>query len=200
MQLVINSPGTYLSQRDGCFRLKHEEKKMDVSPLKVESIVLTNKALISTQAVNMALEHNIDLIFLDSFGDPVGRVWFSKMGSTTLIRRKQLEALANGIGIELAMEMVKKKLDNQARFLKKLMYSRPGREEIFTDPLRIIEGADAGLNVLDTEQPDIASSIMGLEGTAGRAFFQCIAGIMPEKYQFLGRSRRPATRERSGSP
>ena len=33
---------------------------------------------------------------------------------------------------------------------------------------------------------------MGLEGTAGRAYFQCLSKLMPEKYQFEGRSRRPA--------
>lgn len=192
MQLVINSPGTYLSQKDDCFRLKQEEKKMDVSPLKVESIVITNKALITTQAVNLALEHNIDLIFLDSYGDPIGRVWFSKMGSTTLIRRKQLEAAENKLGLELVLEMVKKKLENQAFFLKKLMHARPGRQGHFADSLRVIEGAVSGLNILDKRQPDISNSIMGIEGSAGRAYFQCIAGIMPEKYRFSGRSRRPA--------
>ena len=41
--------------------------------------------MISTQAVVTALEHNIDIMFLDKFGDPTGRVWFSKMGSTALI-------------------------------------------------------------------------------------------------------------------
>ena len=33
---------------------------------------------------------------------------------------------------------------------------------------------------------------MGLEGTAGRAYFHCLSSIMPEKYQFDGRSRHPA--------
>jgi CRISPR-associated protein Cas1 len=92
MQLVINSPGTFITQKNECFRLKQKEKVFDVSPLKVESIVISNQAMISTQAVVLALEHNIDVIFLDSFGDPLGRIWFSKMGSTALIRRKQLEA------------------------------------------------------------------------------------------------------------
>jgi len=92
MQIVINSPGTFITQKDECFRLKKKEKSFDVSPQKVESIVILNQAMISTQAVVLALEHNIDIVFLDHFGDPIGRIWFSKMGSTALIRRKQLEA------------------------------------------------------------------------------------------------------------
>ncbi|MBU0992180.1 MAG: CRISPR-associated endonuclease Cas1 [Proteobacteria bacterium] len=192
MQLVINSPGTYLSQKDEIFRLKQGEKRLDVSPLKVESIILTNKALITTKAVQMALEHNVDLIFLDDFGDPLGRVWFSKMGSTVLIRRKQLEASETDKGLNLAIDMIRTKLENQARFLKKLMNARPKKETVFEDPLRIIDGAMTGLNMVALNQPDIQNSIMGFEGTAGRAYFQCISKIMPETYQFKGRSRRPA--------
>ncbi len=82
MQLVINSPGTFITQKDECFRLKQKERVFDISPLKVESIVISNQAMISSQAVVQALEHKIDIIFLDSYGDLLGRIWFSKMGST----------------------------------------------------------------------------------------------------------------------
>ncbi len=79
MQLVVNTPGTFITQKDECFRLKQKDKIFDISPLKVESIVISNQAMISTQAIILALEHNIDTIFMDSHGDPIGRVWFSKM-------------------------------------------------------------------------------------------------------------------------
>jgi CRISPR/Cas system-associated endonuclease Cas1 len=77
MQLVINTPGTFLTQKDECFRLKQKEKVFDISPLKVESIVISNQAMITTQAVVQALENNIDVIFLDKYGDPIGRIWFA---------------------------------------------------------------------------------------------------------------------------
>ena len=80
MQLVINTPGTFITQKDACFRLKQKEKVFDISPLKVESIVISNQAMITTQAIVQALENNIDIIFLDKYGDPIGRIWFAKMG------------------------------------------------------------------------------------------------------------------------
>jgi CRISPR-associated protein Cas1 len=103
MQLVINSPGTYLSQKDGCFQLKNEDNCLEISPQKIESIVITNKAMITTQAIAAALENNIDIIFLDTYGDLVGRIWFAKLGSTALIRRKQLEAAEKETGLELVV-------------------------------------------------------------------------------------------------
>lgn len=192
MQLVINSPGTFITQKDECFRLKQKERVFDISPLKVESIVISNQAMISSQAVVQALEHNIDIIFLDSYGDPLGRIWFSKMGSTALIRRKQLVAASDALGVELVVEMIRKKMDNQISFLKRLMHARPGKKELFAPAISIIDRASSDLDSGESSLEDTRNRIMGLEGTAGRAYFQCLAKILPEKYQFERRSRRPA--------
>jgi len=192
LQLVINSAGTYITQRDGLFRLKNKDRSFDVSPQKVESIVISNQAMLTTQAIVAALENNIDIIFLDGYGDPIGRVWFAKMGSTALIRRKQLEIAEDKKGLELVTDMIRQKIKNQADFLKKLKYSRPGKENLFENPIKIIDGALAGLAMYNGTVEDSRNSIMGVEGTAGRAYFQCLSRLMPEKYIFKGRSRQPA--------
>ncbi|MCD6298173.1 MAG: CRISPR-associated endonuclease Cas1 [Deltaproteobacteria bacterium] len=192
MQLVINTPGTFVTQKDECFHLKQKEKVFDISPLKVESLIISNQAMLSTQAVVLALEHNIDIIFLDKFGDPLGRIWFSKMGSTALIRRKQLVAAEMPQGLELVIQMIRQKMENQARFLKKLMHSRPGKDSQFDSAITTIEQSLSSLTSSDEDIEGFRNRIMGLEGTAGRAYFQCLSTIMPEKYRFEGRSRRPA--------
>ncbi|GBC60645.1 CRISPR-associated endonuclease Cas1 [Desulfonema ishimotonii] len=192
MQLVVQKPGTLITQKDECFRLKNRDDRLDLSPLKVESIVISNQAMISSQAVVLALEHNIDVIFLDGFGDPLGRIWFSKMGSTTLIRRKQLEAANNGVGLTLVRDMIRQKLENQSRFLKKLMHARPGREDLFRRPVKTIEQETEKLALADQPPETVGGHIRGLEGASGAAYFQCVSKIMPKKYQFEKRSRRPA--------
>ncbi len=192
MQIVINTPGTFLTQKDTCFRLKQQERKLDISPLKVESIIISNQAMISSQAVVLALEHNIDIVFLDGYGDPMGRIWFSKMGSTALVRRRQLEVADGDLGVRLVCEIVRQKLQNQVNFLKKLMYARPDRKELFAPFLEVIENAGKALVIEGCDLDDVRNRIMGLEGTAGRSYFRCLSGLLPEKYRFDGRSRRPA--------
>jgi CRISPR-associated protein Cas1 len=192
MQIVINTPGTFITQKDECFRLKQKDKVLDISPLKVESIVISNQAMISSQAIVLALEHNIDTIFMDTYGYPVGRIWFSKMGSTALIRRRQLEAMDGPLGLRLVIDMVGKKLNNQVHFLKKLMHARPGREDYFNTPIRTIERVKADLHFPESDIDSARNRLMGFEGTAGRIYFECLSGLIPEKYQFERRSRRPA--------
>lgn len=77
MQLFINIPGTFITQKNECFRLKQKEKVFDVSPLKVESIVISNQAMISTRAVVLALEHNlgVSVITDDSEMTELGKVF-----------------------------------------------------------------------------------------------------------------------------
>lgn len=192
MQLVINTPGTFITQKDECFRLKQGEKSFDVSPLKVESIVISNQAMISTQAVVLALEHNIDVVFLDRYGDPVGRIWFSKMGSTALVRRRQLEAAEGDLGLQLVCELVTQKLENQLQFLKKLMYARPERKEYFDPFIRQMEETRANFSFEGCDLDGSRNRMMGLEGTAGRVYFRCLSGLLPERFRFSERSRRPA--------
>jgi len=192
MQLVINSPGTFITQKDGCFQLKNEDKRFDISPQKIESIIISNKAMITSQAVVAALENNIDIVFMDAFGNPIGRIWFAKMGSTALIRRNQLAVSETDKGLELVTDMIRRKMENQAAFLKKLMYARPGKEKFFTGAIAVIEKAVNSLNKLEGTPDKVRNTIMGIEGTAGRAYFQSISKTMPEKYHFKGRSRQPA--------
>jgi CRISPR-associated protein Cas1 len=192
MQIVITTPGTFITQKDECFRLKQKDKVYDISPLKVESIVISNQAMISSQAIVLALEHNIDTIFMDAYGYPVGRVWFSKMGSTALIRRKQLEAMDGPLGLRIVIDMVTQKIDNQIHFLKKLMHARPEKEDYFSAPIRIIEQVKADLYFPETDLESARNRLMGFEGTASRSYFECVSCLLPEKYQFKGRSRRPA--------
>ncbi len=160
--------------------------------MKLESIIVSNQAMVSTAAISLALEHNIDLVFLDKYGFPLGRVWFSKMGSTALIRRKQLQAAEDETGVRLVIGMIQNKLENQIAFLKKLKYARRDKKDMFDAPIHTIEGSLEALNCDLSDLDKSRSLIMGLEGAAGRAYFSCISKVMPEKYRFKGRSRHPA--------
>lgn len=195
MQLVINTYGSYLRKNGDCFLVKNDDKVAEISVKKVESIMITTAAYISTDAIKFAMENNIDIIFLDEFGDPYGRVWHSKLGSTTLIRRKQLEIAQNESGLELAKEWVARKFENQIDFLEKLKNSRKEKEEQLNIYVQRLAEAKEKLTALTGAIDEKRDTIMGIEGSAGRAYFEAISFIMPDRYRFDGRSRQPAKDE-----
>jgi CRISP-associated protein Cas1 len=98
------------------FCLKQKGKRFYISPLKIENIVISNQAMISTQAIVLALENNIDTIFMDTYGYPIGLVWLSKQGRTALICRKQPEVMVSPQGFHPVIDMVTQELNNQIHF------------------------------------------------------------------------------------
>ncbi|CAD7774265.1 CRISPR-associated endonuclease Cas1 1 [Candidatus Methanoperedenaceae archaeon GB50] len=192
MQLVINTRGSYLKKSKNCFLVRNEEKVFEISVNKVDSILITTSAYITTDAVKFAVDNNIDIVFLDNFGDPFGRVWHSKLGSTTLIRRRQLETSSTARGFNMAKGWVEIKIDNQIAFLKDLKKNRPERRgEIESHKRRIIELKNE-ISALRGVVEEKRDQLMGLEGMCSREYFEALALIMPERWRFNGRSRNPA--------
>lgn len=195
MQLVINTYGSYLRKQGDCFLVKNEDKVFEVSVRKVDSIMITTSAYLSTDALKFAIENNIDVIFLDEFGDPYGRVWHSKLGSTVLIRRKQLEISATEEGLELAKEWIIKKVENQTDFLGRLKRPREDKAEKLEESIKGLAEITQKLTALSGTIDERRGTIMGLEGSAGRIYFDALNYVMPDRFKFEGRSRNPAKDE-----
>jgi CRISPR-associated protein Cas1 len=192
MQLVINTRGAFLKKEKNCFLVKNDEKTFEVSADKVDSILITTSATITTDAIEFAVEHNIDIIFLNHFGDPFGRVWHSKLGSTTLIRRRQLEAASEDTGFYLARGWIAQKIENQTDLLKDLKKNRPEQKESLAHYITRLEILLESLKAMKGTLDHKRGSIMGIEGMASQAYFNALCSIMPDAWKFKGRSRDPA--------
>jgi CRISPR-associated protein Cas1 len=146
MQIVINSYGSYLQKNGDCFKVKKDEQVFEVSVKKVSSIMITTAAYITTDAIKLAMDNNIDIIFLDDFGDPFGRVWHSKLGSTTLIRRRQLEIADKEEGLKLALSWIMRKFDNQIDLLARLRNTRTRKSAEITEYIEQLKNCRAKLD------------------------------------------------------
>ncbi len=121
MQLFINTYGTYIKKHDDMFELVIDGKKTKITPEKVSSIVITNGVMLTSDVIKLAMDYNIDIIFLDEFGDPYGRIWYPKIGSTVAIRRRQLEIMGEPISLDFIKYTIHSKMSNQLAFVKKLL-------------------------------------------------------------------------------
>jgi len=195
MHLILNSYGCFLRKKDKCFLIKKQDKVFEVSVKKVKSIMITTSAYISTDAVKLAMDNNIDIIFLDEFGNPYSRIWHAKPGSTTMIRRRQLEIAEESYGLELAKKWVVNKFRNQINFLNRLKNTRPRKVEKLNEQIKSLEKTVKKIGSLEGTIEEQRSSIMGYEGSGSKVYFEAISYIMPDRYKFKGRSRQPAEDE-----
>ena len=200
MEITVNTYGAYLHVKEDMFdiRIKDPDAPNGVrseqrAAHKVRSIVLSQGTMLSTAAVKLAVKNNIDIVFVESDGFPLGRVWHTKLGSTTKIRKRQLEASLNTEGVVWVKTWITQKVDNQLNFIKDLKKHRAQHADFLNDKIQRLEALIVSIQSLDGKiVPEIADVLRGLEGTAGRLYFETLSYVLPKDYQFAGRSSRPA--------
>lgn len=199
MELNISTYGTYLHVKDEMFEIRirkdgtQEVLKQQFAAVKVNRIVLSKGCALSTDAVHLAMKHNVDILFVEGDGNPIGRVWHSKLGSTTRIRKKQLEASMNETGLKTIKEWIICKMENQYNFIKDLKKHRPQHNTFLEDKMEKMHALIISVNTLEAKEiKEIADTLRGLEGTAGRLYFETLSHVLPKENQFQGRSSRPA--------
>ena len=198
MHLHINTYGSYVHVKDETFEIRRKNEQGEVerqqfAAHKVTGIVMTTGSALSTDAIRLAMQHNVDLLFIEHDGEPIARLWHSKLGSTTKIRKAQLEASLSAEGLRWVRSWLQAKLENQRGFVQDLKKHRSQHADFLNDKLTRLEALAVSVRRQEaTTVAAVADTLRGLEGTAGRLYFETLSYVLPADYRFTGRSRRPA--------
>lgn len=193
MNIYLNTFGTSLAKENDNFVIIHKDGKQMISPENVKSISISRGAQITSDAALLAIQNEIDVLFVDNKGNPIGRIWSNKFGSITTIRHKQLDFVFSKKAVDWIKEIIMQKFDNQVALLISLV---PENHEIqkFTnasinkinDYKRKVECAEGEI------VSDISASLRGWEGASSRLYFECLNTYLPDNFKFNSRSQHPA--------
>jgi CRISPR-associated protein Cas1 len=95
-------------------------------------------------------------------------------------------------GLAFVREWALAKVRHQVEFLEELRRRREGSDALFDAPLTTLRDCLTKLRELTGDLDAQRGTLMGLEGSAGRAYFGCLSPLLPEAFRFDGRSRHPA--------
>ncbi len=197
MHIVLNSFGTSLKKENGLFQITTPDGNQSFAPKEIKTISISKGARISSDAVLLAIENQIDVLFIDGLGMPQGRVWSIKYGSISDIRQKQIEFLYSPKCLEWVKSIIEEKINNQIALLLTLQPSDDERlKTMIQKAMNSMEehklkvSKAEGINI-----PEIAPSLRGWEGAAARRYFQIISELIPITYRFERRSHNPAQDE-----
>lgn len=195
MHLVINTYGATLQKENELFVITTPEGKQTFPPDIVKSISISKAARITSDAIILAIKHQVEVLFVNDMGNPEGRVWSVQYGSISNIRKAQVNFLYSKAALPWVKELIFQKLDSQVALLLTL-HPVPEQQQLnnfFKSSINSIEDYKKKVQDIDAEFiSDVAPTIRGWEGAAGRRYFQSIAKLMPEVYQFETRDRQPA--------
>ena len=193
MELILNTFGLSLNRDNEAFVITKKGERHRIPVDDVKSIQISRGAQITSDAVMLAVEHEIDVMFMDHVGHPIGRIWSPRYGSISTIRKGQLNFTASHAALEWIKEVIMQKMENQQALMLLLQPRDAGLERERKRNIDRIEDYRVKVSKLDGEVVgDVAPTLRGWEGQASRIYFSTIVKYLPEEYQFEQRSQHPA--------
>lgn len=193
MEIVLNTFGVSLNRDNEAFVITSKDGRQRIPVDDIKSIQISRGAQITSDAVMLAVEHEIDVMFMDRKGHPVGRIWSPRYGSISTIRKGQLNFTASHAALEWIKEVIMQKMENQQALMLLLQPRDTAHEREQKRNIERIEDYRNKVSKLEGETvSDVAPTLRGWEGQVSRIYFSTIVKYLPEEYQFEQRSQHPA--------
>ena len=109
MEIILNTYGVSLNRDNEAFIITIKGEKKRVPTTGIKSIQVGKGAQITSDAIMLAIENEIEIVFMDKGGNPMGRVWSPKYGSISTIRKGQLNFTFTADAIEWIKEVICRK-------------------------------------------------------------------------------------------
>ena len=192
MELILNTYGVSLNRDNEGFVITTADGKQRIPAVGIDSIQISRGAQITSDAVMLAVEREIEVMFMDRAGKPIGRIWSPKYGSISTIRKGQLNFVYSHDAVDWIKEVLLRKIENQQALM--LLFNTDDHPEIPTEKnIARLEDYRSKIRALDGDiVNDIAPMLRGWEGQASRIYFSTINGILPEQFRFKVRTQHPA--------
>lgn len=189
-QLIIAKHGVSVKTRKQLIVIeaRKEGKILETPVSSIEQLIIASSGVsITSKTIRNLMDHGVDIVFLDSRGNPTGRIYPVYINKTVETRRKQYEAGFNGKGLEAAAEMIKAKILNQAGLIKRYYYYT-GNTTLKQAYTEIAEIAGRTPPSAPSRQ-EMKQKLLTLEAEAARAYWAAYAALIPGELGFTGRDQ-----------
>jgi len=194
MQLILDTKGLQLLRKRNSFLVQPEEgSSRTISPKKLSSIAITQKVMIASDAVVLAIQNEIPILFFDRIGKAQARLWSPYFGSIATLRRQQITFADSLLATAWIIDLLDLKTQGQVDNRLLLAQAHP---EIKNSIEEDIKAMNKGLKSMERfKAHPLAQSqkgIMAQEAQIARRYWRAIGTHLPIDYRFDKRSRKPA--------
>ncbi len=191
MIVEVSTHGSTIKRDHDSFVIQAKDEKTEIPAEKVDAVIVSANALISTSAVRLCIEKQIQMVISTWSGKPVARLWSSTQGKSTQLRRNQYLNQDTVMGFDISVMILEKKLRAQKTFLTDLKNNRK------SPPVKLERASFTISNAIKKvknikHSKNYKATLLGLEGAAAANYFQAISSILPKKWFTEKRSQHPA--------
>ena len=193
MELVLNTFGTSLNRDNEGFVVTHKDGRQRIPVAGIKSIQISRGAQITSDAVMLAIEHEIEVLFMDKSGMPIGRIWSPRYGSVSTIRKGQLNFTFSNDALQWIKEIIRRKIENQQALLLMMRTDNVAINRKREKNIARLEDYRTKITSLNGEiVSDVAAQLRGGEVVASKIYFETLNDLIPEEYRFEMRTQHPA--------
>ena len=199
-QLILSGYGLYLGKKSERLIVRKGKDVVYQFPFfRIHEVVVASRGVsLSTDLLEELCTRGVRLSLLDSTGKPYALLTSPMLSATVQARREQILAFNDQRGLAFARAIVVGKLKNQERLLRYFgKYMKQTDPERFAQVERIaqaLRGQAGKAKQVAGENVDAArQTLMGIEGSAGRQYWDAVKAIIAGRVEFLGREHRGAT-------
>lgn len=193
MEPVLNTFGTSLNRDNEGFVVTHKDGRQRIPVAGIKSIQISRGAQITSDAVMLAIEHEIEVLFMDKSGMPIGRIWSPRYGSVSTIRKGQLNFTFSNDALQWIKEIIRRKIENQQALLLMMRTDNVAINRKREKNIARLEDYRTKITSLNGEiVSDVAAQLRGWEGVASKIYFETLNDLIPEEYRFEMRTQHPA--------
>lgn len=193
MEIVINTFGAAVNCDNNAFVITNKDGRQRVPIVGITSILIGKGVQITSDAIMLAIDNEIDIQFTDKGGMPKGRIWSPKYGSISTIRKGQINFALSRDALSWIKEVIVKKIENQEALLlmmksedhetSRLTRKAISRLEDYREKIENLEGNTVS---------DVAQVLRGWEGIASNIYFEAMNLYIPQPLKFPKRTQHPA--------
>jgi len=199
-QLIVSGYGAFMGKVSERLTVKKGKKIIYEFPFfRLSEVTVASKGVtLSTNLIMELCQRGIQINFLHGTGKPYAKIVAPALTATVHARREQILALNDERSVKFCRLVVEAKMGNQMKLLKYFgKYLKTSDLERFQKVDSIAKNL-ASLRkkakaVEGKDIQEIRGTLMGLEGTAGRLYWEGVKEIISQRAEFMGRVHRGAT-------
>lgn len=193
MQLVLDTKGLEITKKGEAFLVKSEKGERLIAPGKLTSIAVTASVMLQSDAVLLAVNRQIPILFFNRIGKAKARLWSPYFASIATLRRQQVRFAESPEATAWMVEVFTLKTDGQIdnlRYLKNLSGAFSFSPDQAVASMKKQHAAMEDFR--DTLLDECRQQMMGVEGSIARVYWQALGAAIPRPFSFQTRSKHPA--------
>jgi CRISPR-associated protein Cas1 len=173
--------------------IESKSGKRKIPVWEVDVVVVASSGVsVTSRALRLMVRSGVELLVLDSRGDPVGILYSSYYTRTPETRRAQYLAVASGRAAYYMVSIARCKIGSQASVLERL--SVDFSEKLLRTSAEELRGKAESLEELLSkgDLDEVRGKVMNVEAQASKIYWSSIALVLPRELEFNGRDRESA--------